>query len=177
MVETRLQSDPNAPMNKRREAATFSFDTVLVDGEKLVYQARISLAIYWKSIVVLVFGVILLFMAFNLGVFFTFIGLSMFAIAALTRYYLLLALTDRRVVVRSGILFLDIIQMRLSQIESVEVSWTIPGQIFNYGSIVVTGTGSRATIIPFISNPQAYRHALDEILLRREAEENEKAAK
>lgn len=138
---------------------------LLKEGETVIRVASIHRGIYWKSLAVGILTLILLFTPlFNLGVFFALVTVIMFAIATLYRHYLLLVLTDSRVFLRHGILRVDTIQIRHSRIESVETERTIMGQILGYASVVIFGTGSRMTAIPFIADALEFRNELDERL-------------
>lgn len=139
---------------------------LLLDGEKILRVARIHPAIYWKSAAMGIVGFLLLFKAFNLGVFLLFVAVIMATLAWMTSHFLMLALTNKRVLLRYGIIKLEVVQIHLRKIESVELGWTIPGQIFGYASIMITGTGSRVSIIPFIADAPQFRRALEQILLR-----------
>ncbi len=92
----------------------------------------------------------------------------MFIIAYLTRHYLLLAATDKRVIIRVGILNLEVIQLRYSKVESSEVASTIPGRFLGYSSVYISGTGGHTLAVPFIENATAIRNAITEILLHRD---------
>jgi uncharacterized membrane protein YdbT with pleckstrin-like domain len=52
-----------------------------------------------------------------------------------------MAVTNRRVVIKTGLLSRKTIEMLLSKVESIEVSETVFGRILGYGTIVVIGTG------------------------------------
>ncbi len=149
-------------------AASAILESMLTPGEKIVALASISSGIYWKGIALLIVSFIIIFMAFALGAFLMFVSLLMLSISYLTKYYLLLGATNKRVIIRSGIVNFDIIQMRYSKVESVELTWTLMGQIFRYASVVITGTGRRVMIIPFVGNAAEFRGALNEILMRKE---------
>jgi hypothetical protein len=45
----------------------------------------------------------------------------------------------------------------LAKIETVGVDQSIPGRIFNYGTIIVTGTGGTQEPFKDIANPLAFR--------------------
>ena len=45
-------------------------------------------------------------------------------------------------------------------VESIRVDQSVGGRIFNYGSIVVVGTGATLEPIPFIAAPMAFRQAV-----------------
>ena len=141
----------------------------LTEGETIKRMAEIHSGIYWKTIVVGVFT-LLLFMTpiHNLGYLFALVTLVMGVIAWLTKHFLILALTDRRIFVRYGVIRLDTVQLRLSRIESVELERTIIGQILGYSTVVITGTGSRVTYVPFVAHGEAFRKDINEFLMKRE---------
>jgi hypothetical protein len=142
---------------------------ILQEDEEVISICTIHQAIYWKAVAVALFGVLLLFTFtfFTLGIFFLFVAACMVSLAYLTRRYLLLAATTKRIFIRSGILYADVIELRYTQIESVELGITPIGQIFNYGNIIVTGTGQRRVIVPFIANPLVFRTRVNDILVNK----------
>lgn len=139
---------------------------LLHDDEHIIRVATIHPGIYWKTCAmgVLTFILIIYPFTFNLGVFAALVTLVMFSLATLYKHFLLLALTNKRVFLRHGIIRVDTIQIRHSRIESVETERTIMGQILGYASVVIFGTGSRNTAIPFIADALAFRNELDECL-------------
>ncbi len=140
----------------------------LTEDENFLALARIHGAIYWKGVAVIIFGMLLLLtFAFSLGVFLMFVGAIMLGIAHLTRRYLLLAASDKRIFIRSGILYADMIEMRYGQIESIELGINPIGQIFGYGSVIITGTGQRRVIVPFITNAIAFRKVVNDVLVNK----------
>jgi membrane protein YdbS with pleckstrin-like domain len=142
---------------------------VLTQDEALVATPPIHGAIFWKGAAVVIAGLLLLLTLFqNLGFFLIFVGLLMLGLAYMTRRYLILAATNKRVFVRSGILYADMIELRYSQIESVEVGITPIGQAFGYGNVIVTGTGQRRIIVPFITDALRFRSMVNDILVKKE---------
>jgi uncharacterized membrane protein YdbT with pleckstrin-like domain len=142
-------------------------------GETLKDVAAIHWGIYWKGAAVLLLSLILMIKVFNLGAFLLVVAAAILGYAYLVKYYLLLALTDKRVIVRTGILNLDVVQLHYNRIESVEVFRPVMGRILGYGTVLVTGTGSRVTGIPFVANADAMRTAIDEVVFHQQ----EKSAK
>ncbi|GJL85388.1 MAG: hypothetical protein DHS20C02_11630 [Micavibrio sp.] len=139
---------------------------VLVEGEDVLVQGRIHGAIYWKSVAVLIFALILTFQIPVLGAFFGVVGVLMAIGATLTRHFLLLALTNKRVLSRYGVLQVDVVAIQFKQIESIEMERMLPGQIFNYATVVIMGTGRRTIRIPFIANAAEFRRKYDEVTLK-----------
>jgi uncharacterized membrane protein YdbT with pleckstrin-like domain len=67
------------------------------------------------------------------------------------------AVTDRRIIAKSGLIARDTVEMFLDKVESLNVDQTIIGRIFNYGTIKVRGTGSTEEPFRNISGPMALR--------------------
>jgi uncharacterized membrane protein YdbT with pleckstrin-like domain len=138
---------------------------MLLDGEKIIHVARISPFIFWKTGAVAVLAIFLLVVAKNLGIFMLLVTLLMGIHAILARHFLMLALSNKRVFFRYGILQLDVVHIHLRKIESVELSWTVLGQLLGYASVVITGTGSRVAIIPFVADAAVFRKRLEQELV------------
>lgn len=137
----------------------------LGEDEALVAFARIHGAIYWKAFAVLLFALLVATgFAFELGLFFALVGAVMLVMAHLTRRYLILAATNKRLFVRSGWFYADMVELRYSQIESIELGIMPVGQVFGYGSVIVTGTGQRRIIVPFVADSVQFRSKVNDIL-------------
>jgi uncharacterized membrane protein YdbT with pleckstrin-like domain len=72
------------------------------------------------------------------------------------------AVTNRRVILKDGILRRRTLEMFLEKIESVGVDQTIWGRILNYGTITVQGTGGTHEPFHNISHPLEFRHHVQE---------------
>jgi len=140
----------------------------LQDNEEVIVASKIHWAIFWKAAGVFLIGLWFLTFAFNLGVFLIFVSSVMGAIAYLTKRFLMLVLTNKRVIVRAGIVYAEVIQLRFSQIESVELAYTLIGQFLGYADVVLSGTGQRIMIVPFVANATEFRKTLDQMLLDRD---------
>ena len=118
----------------------------LTKGEQVVYQGKVST---WSLVPLLLLG--LIFLAFyGLGL--------LFWIAAAIRYFTTeLAITNKRVIAKFGLISRSTIEINLQRIESIQVNQGILGRIFNFGSIVVSGAGNPQAPIPGISSPLQFR--------------------
>lgn len=141
---------------------------MLLPDEKLIRIVTISPGIYWKGCAVLMIAFWLFLKWPPLGILLLIVSSLMLIIARLTKHFLLLAATDKRIIIRSGIINLDVVQLRYSKIESVELAWTLIGQILGYASVVITGTGQRVTIIPFVAEAPQFREEISRILMEKE---------
>lgn len=65
--------------------------------------------------------------------------------------------TNMRVIAKKGGIGRNSVELRLSQIESVKVEQGIMGRLFNFGTIIVTGSGGTSSKFPIISKPMELR--------------------
>ena len=119
---------------------------VLVDGEQVIYQARRSM---WSQSALVLLGIVLL-PAFGVGLL---LLLWAWIICRTTE----LAITNRRIVSKSGIIRRTTIELRVEKIESIKVDQGIMGRILNFGSITICGTGGDQTPIERIANPLQFQ--------------------
>jgi len=68
-----------------------------------------------------------------------------------------LAITDRRVIYKTGLLSRHTLEMNRSKVESVDVDQTLLGRIFGYGTIILRGTGGSLEPIRNIDDPLSFR--------------------
>lgn len=118
----------------------------LTKGEEVVYTGKVSV---WSLAPALLLG--LIFLSFY-G-----IGLLFWAAAAIKYFTTELAITNKRVIAKFGLISRSTIEINLQRIESIQVHQGILGRIFNFGSIVVSGAGNPQAPIPGISNPLQFR--------------------
>ena len=71
-----------------------------------------------------------------------------------------LLVTPRKVVFRSGFFARQTIEMVNSKIETVQVDQSFLGRIFDYGTIVITGTGGSLEPIAMIAHPRRLQRAI-----------------
>jgi uncharacterized membrane protein YdbT with pleckstrin-like domain len=68
-----------------------------------------------------------------------------------------LAITDRRIISKAGIVRRRTFEMNRSKIESVLVDQSVLGRLFDFGTIVVKGTGGGVEPFVEISEPIKFR--------------------
>ena len=123
----------------------------LVKDERVVHIGHISLWSLWHLIV---FGVVLLP---ALG-----LGLVLLAVAYVRYKSTELAVTTKRVIVKHGFIRRRTIEINLNKVESIQVDQGVLGRVFNFGTLVVAGTGTSHAPISGIAEPMAFRKAFIE---------------
>ena len=84
-------------------------------------------------------------------------GIIVILVGTVRRNATEMAVTNRRVVIKTGLASRKTIEMMLNKVESIEVSETAFGRMLGYGTIAVIGTGG--TLEPFhnIARPLEFR--------------------
>lgn len=123
----------------------------LTKNERVIYEGKVSIA---SLLPLILLGLVMLF-ASGIGV--------IFLIMAAIKYFTLeMAITNKRVIAKHGMIRRSTVEINLQRIESIQVHQSILGRIFNYGSIIVAGAGSPQAPVPGISNPMEFRRAFVE---------------
>lgn len=164
-------TNSQASRNTKRLAKSFheqEIEKILVKGEEVILRAELHGAIYWKSVAVLILAFFLSLFIIQLGLLLAAVGVIMLCIAVITKHYLLLVVTNKRVLARYGLLQMDVVDIRLSKIESIDLERMLPGQLFGYANVVVMGTGMRMIRVPYIRNADSFRRYYNEMVLAEE---------
>jgi uncharacterized membrane protein YdbT with pleckstrin-like domain len=146
-------------------------DSILQPDEKVIHKAQIHWLIYLPAVLNLVifgFGGVFILVATPLdpivgqaaaafGFVFSFIQ---FLRASLTRYSSEIAVTDRRIIFKEGLIRRETTEMNMTKVESVNVDQSILGRLLDYGDITVRGTGAGLSPLRMIQNPLAFRNAV-----------------
>jgi uncharacterized membrane protein YdbT with pleckstrin-like domain len=73
-----------------------------------------------------------------------------------------MAVTNRRVLIKTGIGSRRTLDLMLSRVESIGVEESTIGRMLGYGSVVVRGTGGTPEPFVMIAHPQEFRRAVQE---------------
>lgn len=71
--------------------------------------------------------------------------------------------TNKRVIRKTGIISRNSDEMKLSSIETVEISQGIWGRIFGFGNVEITGRGTSDLVFKAIDAPMAVKRAIESI--------------
>ena len=73
-----------------------------------------------------------------------------------------MAVTNRRVLIKTGLMSRRTLDLMLARVESIAVEETAFGRMLGYGSLVVRGTGGTPEPFEKIAHPQEFRRAVQE---------------
>jgi uncharacterized membrane protein YdbT with pleckstrin-like domain len=142
-------------------------ESILEPGENIRYDTTVSWTIYTPAILL---AICALASAAAAGVHVHMVGLGwlaaiVFAVAAVVlfvpawfrRWTTEIAVTDRRVILKRGLIRRHTVEMNMTKIESVDVDQTLMGRIFDYGNVTIRGTGSSFETLRMIDSPLKLR--------------------
>ena len=136
-------------------------DNSLIPDEQVVFRTRLHLIIFFIPIVLLAISVCLFIYTVPVA------AETVLAVAVL--WFLVkyvdyasseFAVTNKRVIIKVGVLRRRTVEMLNTKVEAVSVNQGLLGRILGYGNIVVTGTGGTNEPFNGISSPLELRRAV-----------------
>jgi uncharacterized membrane protein YdbT with pleckstrin-like domain len=116
-------------------------DNNLIKDEHVVYETKY----HWK-------------------IFFSLSGIfTLFIAPALARWSDEFVVTNKRVIIKTGIISRKTLEMNLNKIESVNVDQSIMGRLLGYGDVTIIGTGGTRESFPNIGNAVEFRKRFQEV--------------
>jgi uncharacterized membrane protein YdbT with pleckstrin-like domain len=142
---------------------------VLQPGETVVYTTHLHWLIFFSAFLLSLIGLAMLVGsgatssnvisdAFRAGAaIFALIALAFWLRGAIRRSTTELAVTDRRVIYKSGLLSRHTLEMNRSKVESIDVEQSLTGRVLGFGTIIMRGTGGSLEPIRQIADPLTFR--------------------
>ena len=142
-------------------------DSILEPGETVRYHTTLSWTIYTPAILLAICALAALLAAVsytdmvNVGWF----AAIVFGLAAIVaaipawfrRWTTEIAVTDRRIILKRGLIRRHTVEMNMQKVESVDVDQTLIGRLFNYGNVTIRGTGSSFETLRMVDSPLKLR--------------------
>ena len=150
-------------------------DATLVPGEEVVYQTRLHWVvmlghILFSLVLVIAGAVLFVYLRMQTGLdmnlvriligfaaLLAIVGVAAFIVGMARRNATEMAVTTRRVVIKTGLAARKTIEMLLNKVESIEVSETTGGRMLGYGTIVIIGTGGTSEPFHKMAHPLQFR--------------------
>jgi len=112
----------------------------LLTAERIVYEARLHWTIFFGLRGLLTLGIW----------------------PAIVRASSEFVVTNRRVLIKVGLIQRRTLELNLSKVESIEIEQTVWGRLLGYGEIEVIGTGGTREKFERVGNPLGFRRAVAE---------------
>lgn len=145
-------------------------DEILQPGERLLYSTTIHWIIYLPGLVLWLLAVAVVVFGNLIAPGIGGTGLIIIALILLAagfvsvlrawfrRWTTEFDVTDRRIVQKNGFIERRTVEMNMDKVESVDVNQSIMGRIFDYGEVIVRGTGESWEPIRTIGSPLKFRN-------------------
>ena len=148
----------------------------LLHDEKVIYQTRPHWVIFVLPVLLAIFSLIMYsylkaklsafsqFYIFNMPLYaaaawFIFLTAIFFGIKAyITHRFSEYGITDKRIVMKTGWIQRRSIEIFLEKVEAIYIDQTTIGRIFNYGTIIIVGTGGSKDPFLYVPQPLKFRN-------------------
>ena len=143
---------------------------VLQPDEALRFRTTLHWSIYLAAIIALVIGLAFLVWHYVEGkanlllllgaIVFGVTGIVLAIGAWLKRFGTEVAVTDRRVIYKTGLVQRHTVEINLDKVESVDVDQSLLGRLLGYGTVTIRGTGQAVEPLRDIADPLPFRSAI-----------------
>jgi len=82
----------------------------------------------------------------------------------ITYQYSSLTIKKNQVIIRSGFLVRQTIDLPMKKIESIDIRQNVCGSLFQYGMLMITGTGGTRNSINFVDKPLTCRRYIEQLI-------------
>jgi uncharacterized membrane protein YdbT with pleckstrin-like domain len=96
--------------------------------------------------------------------FFLLFALLWIAMTWVTYYFSSITIKRKQVILRTGILVRQTVDIPLSKIETIDIRQSILGSLLSYGALVITGTGGTRHLINYINKPLTCRRYIEQLM-------------
>jgi uncharacterized membrane protein YdbT with pleckstrin-like domain len=142
---------------------------VLQPGEQVRRISSIHWIVYWPGVAVALLAVVACWFSetrYLTGIWrFAAYALALVAIFLLIQQWLQwwvteIAVTDRRVIYKKGLVRRQTNEMNMDKVESVQIDQSILGRMLDYGDVTILGTGEGFETLRTISSPIELRNSI-----------------
>ena len=142
---------------------------VLQPGEQVRRISSIHWIVYWPGVAVALLAVVAYWFSetrYLTGIWrYTAYALALVAIFLLIQQWLQwwvteIAVTDRRVIYKKGLVRRQTNEMNMDKVESVQIDQSILGRMLDYGDVTILGTGEGFETLRTIGSPIELRNSI-----------------
>lgn len=138
-----------------------------MEQEPVIFQGRLHWIIFVAPLCFL-FGGMALGLAFPffkiVALLFVCFGLLWLLMTAVTYHVSSLVLQKKQVIISTGLLVRQTMNIPLVKIESIDIRQSIFGSLFHYGTLMIVGTGGTRYAIAHLTHPLTCRRHIEQFL-------------
>lgn len=137
-------------------------DDNLMNGEQVVYRTKLHKIVFFGPVIFFVLTIFFAITVLELSGF-TFLVSIIWAISAFINFKTSeFGITNKRVLIKVGFIGRNSLETLLTKVEGIQVNQGILGRIFNYGTIIIKGTGGTSNPFHKIDSPLEFRKKVQE---------------
>lgn len=139
----------------------------MIDNKNVIYQARLNWIIFFWPAVLFFSMLIIGFQFYQLhtpALIIAIIALIWEGMMWMTYQFTVLMIKKSQVILCTGILVRQTLDIPLNKIESIDIRQSIMGSLFQYGSLVITGTGGSRQYVNFLNSPLTCRRHIEQLM-------------
>ena len=142
---------------------------VLQPGEQVRHISSIHWIVYWPGVAVALLAVVAYWLSETrllTGLWrYTAYALALVAVVLLIQqlfqwWVIEIAVTDRRVIYKKGLIRRETNEMNMDKVESVQIDQSILGRMLDYGNVRILGTGEGLETLRTIASPIELRNSI-----------------
>lgn len=133
----------------------------------IIYFTRLNWVIFFWPILALCFTMTLFSYSTQFQqIILFFIGFAFLWILMtwITYHFSSITIKRKQVILRTGMLIRQTVDIPLSKIETIDIRQSIVGSILRYGALVITGTGGTRHVINYIDKPLTCRRYIEQLM-------------
>lgn len=142
----------------------------LIAGETLVYETGVHWSVlFWPLVVAILFAAGAIGCSLQKDPNFLYAGaallvaaLVIIVVAAVRRNATEIAVTNRRVIIKTGLTNRRSLEIMLPKVESIGITEPFMGRLLGYGTVVIHGTGGTPEPFDKIARPSEFRKHVQE---------------
>lgn len=143
-------------------------DNNLIQGETVLHKARLHWFIHAPGAFLLLLGIATWIAADEnaqaLGTVLFAAGLWLGLKALIAVWSVEMAITNKRVIVKTGLISRSTLELNHAKIESYKVDQSIMGRLLGFGNLTIVGTGATHEPVRMIDDPLLFRRKAIEIM-------------
>jgi uncharacterized membrane protein YdbT with pleckstrin-like domain len=132
----------------------------LLNGEVIVIETRLHRILYFVPVLLIILAAALLPILPLASAPLLFLGVAHLIGRMIRRTTSEYVVTNKRVVVKTGLLARQTLELVLSKVESIDVYQGVTARLFGLGKIIIVGTGGSREPFAMISKPIEFRRAV-----------------
>lgn len=135
--------------------------------DKIIYYTKLNWIIFFWPVISLCIALAVYMSVTQLkevALFFGVFALFWILITWITYQYSSITIKRKQVILRTGLIIRQTVDIPLSKIETIDIRQSIIGSIFRYGALIITGTGGTRHLINYIDKPLTCRRYIEQLM-------------